>query len=90
MIIKSTYRVYEKNGIKYLQYLKLYKFWFLKWYDWEDIPYLSEKGKLEVISDQIPKYKNLKKFILENSDIEIYLNNEYVKRKNKFKKANNK
>lgn len=87
MITKTAYRVYEKRGVKYLQYLRLYKFWFLKWYEWEDVPYPNEKGKPQVVCNTIPKYKELKKFILEYLDVEEYFKNEYVQRKTKFKKG---
>jgi hypothetical protein len=90
MITKTAYRVFDRKGIKYLQYLKLYKFLFIKWYEWEDIPYPDDKGKLQFVTDRIPKYKNLKKFILEFLEIEDYFKTEYVERKNKFKKGKRK
>ncbi len=88
MMTKTAYRVLDKGGMKYLQYLKLYKFWFIKYYEWEDIPYPSEKGKPQVVCDKVPKYKEVKKFILEYWDIDEYFKKEYVERKNKFKKGN--
>lgn len=90
MTSKTTYRVYEKKGVKYLQYLKLYKFLFIKWYDWEYVPYPDKKDKQQVLTDKDSKYKNLKRFILDYLDIEDYFKTEYVERKNKFKKTNNK
>jgi hypothetical protein len=90
MTTVTAYKVLEQRGIKYLQYLKLYKFWFIKWYEWETIPYPNIKGLPNIVCDKIPKYKNLKKFCIEYSNIDNYFNGEYLQRKAKFKKDNNK
>jgi hypothetical protein len=88
MTTVTAYKVLQQKGTKYLMYLRLYKFWFIKWYAWECIPYPNEKGLPQVVCNKITKYKELKKFILEYLDVEDYFKKEYVERKNKFKKGN--
>lgn len=86
MTTVTPYKVLDQRGVKYLQYLRLYKFWFLKWYEWEFIPYPNNKGKPQVVCNKIQKYSNLKKFCMEYSNIEEYFKGEYNERKAKFKK----
>lgn len=90
MTTKTTYKVLAYRGTLWLQYLKLYKFLFFKWYEWEHIPYPNESDKPQFVCNKILKYTTLKKFIIEYPDIDDYLKNEYVERKNKFKKAKHK
>jgi len=89
MTTKTAYRVIEYKGTQYLHYLKLYKFWFIRWYEWEPIPYPNDH-KPNVICNKIPNYQSIRKFVIKYPDIEEYFKTEYVERKNKFKNANHK
>jgi len=90
MTTKTAYRVVDYKGVQYLHYLKLYKFWFVKWYEWETISYPNEHGKPQVVCNKIQDYRSIRKFVIKYPDIAEYFKTEYVERKNKFKNGHNK
>lgn len=85
MTTKTAYKVLDNKGVEYLQYLKSYRFLlFFKLYKWEFIVYPNIKGKPHYVNNQIPEFKNLRKFIIKYPDIDDYFKTEYLERKAKY------
>lgn len=85
MIKKTKYKIVRYKGVKYVFYLKIYKFWFIKWSKWLPIPYPNEKGMVKYVCNRIQEYKNLNHFMIRFIDIDVYFKTLYVERKKQFK-----
>lgn len=83
----TTYRIIKSGRQEFLEYLKIYKwFFFFKIEKWEKIPYPCSKGLPQFISNLQLEYRsNVKKFVLKYPDINVYFKTEYLERKKKFK-----
>ena len=85
MLKKTKYRIVLYKETKYLLYKKDYKIWFFRWSKWVTIKYPNSIGKSKIISNQIPEYKNLNRFMIKFVNVEEYFKTEYNERKKLFK-----